>query len=536
MEEPAEASHPPKKKRKYTLSKKALAARRANIKIAHQAPKELIYRPTEKRDAATMANLEKAIAGRNSPEGNERCRMNALKTGFYAHDMATSVVRLREDRQAFVRHLVQFQRLFALFFREGEEDEEWVVTLAQTCWRRLRLYPAQASWEQGQLEQFFQTFLGIDDCRLSMADARFETGNSKIETRKSSLASGRAQLTIHDSRFSSQSSIDPARRDQSSIPGPSLSPENTLTRAYCLPDALLHRDHLEEQTRRIWAEIVRLLQDFVWSRSDHQLEFHPAPPPHTAAYSKQVTRAVVAAIERHEPAARGRSSEVGEDSEVGIDDGESRESGVGNRDAHDGQLTMDGSSSPTPYSPLPTPVLLSSPTPDLVRRLNAVFLPADRQERSILRRIAKHIDHCFTRYAEEARRDADRLEAYLAAATEGDRESGVGSRESGVGSRDTNDSQLTMDGSSCPTPYSPLPTPDSKKLLALAQSLVDVLFPKTSLRDELDEIDRAIVGLLDELVRKRSGGRLYLEIHQPKDSLDQIARLIDGALADAPTK
>ena len=322
--------------------------------------------------------------------------------------------------------------------------------------------------------------------------------------------------------MSSQSSID---NRQSSIPGPCLSPENTLQRAYCLPDALLHRDHLEDQTRRIWAEIVRLLRDFVGSRSGYQLEFRPPAPPHTAAYSKQVTRIVVAAIDR----AKGS--------------GESR---VGSRD-----LTIDGSSSATPHSPLPTPVPTPPPTPDLVRRLNSVFLPVDRKERGIVRRVAKLIDYCFARYAEEAQRDADRLSAYLAAATEGNRESGVGSRESGVGNRDTNDGQLTMGGSSCPTPYSslptpdllfaptpdsPLPTPDSKKLVAIAQSLVDVLFPKTSLRDELDEIDRAIVGWLNELVRKRSGGRLYLEVYQPKDSLDQLARLIDGALADAPTE
>jgi len=88
---------PIKKKRNYNLSEKALAARRANTKIAHQAPKELIYRSAEKRDAATMANLEKAIAGRNSPEGNERCRMNVLKSGLYARDLAISVVRLGED-------------------------------------------------------------------------------------------------------------------------------------------------------------------------------------------------------------------------------------------------------------------------------------------------------------------------------------------------------------------------------------------------------------------------------------------------------
>jgi len=38
----SEASQPPKKKRKHTLSKKALVPRRANIKIAHQAPNQTI--------------------------------------------------------------------------------------------------------------------------------------------------------------------------------------------------------------------------------------------------------------------------------------------------------------------------------------------------------------------------------------------------------------------------------------------------------------------------------------------------------------
>jgi len=42
--------------------------------------------------------------------------------------------------------------------------------------------------------------------------------------------------------------------------------------------------------------------------------------------------------------------------------------------------------------------------------------------------------------------------------------------------------------------------------------------------------------LLNELVRKRSGGSLHLEIFNPKGRLDYIATLIDRALADAPTE
>jgi hypothetical protein len=43
-----------------------------------------------------------------------------------------------------------------------------------------------------------------------------------------------------------------------------------------------------------------------------------------------------------------------------------------------------------------------------------------------------------------------------------------------------------------------------------------------------------LAGLLDELVRKRSGGLLHLEIHQPQQSLDSLASLLDRFLADAP--
>jgi len=466
------------------------------------------------------------------------------------------------DRQAFVRHLAQVRRLFAPHL-QGEQDEEWVVTLAQACWRRLRLYRAQASWEQGQLEQFFQTFLGVDGCRLSTTDSKLETGNSKSETRNSPTALHNSHLSSYSSSDNLRSSIPGPSPEQSSnhnrqspVPSPCLSPENTLQRAYCLPDALLHRDHLEDQTRRIWSEVVRLLQDFIGSRSGHQLEFNPPPPARTAAYTRQVTRLVVAAIERHESAVGSRSSEVGENAtagEVGIDDGSSGSLGVGENAAvastDDGRLTADDSQFESGNSKLETgnPTMDSGnsqftihnsqlPPQSAIRRsLEAVFLPTDRKERSFLRRVANYIDHCFARYAEEAQRDADRLSAYLTGATEGNRDSGVGSRGTSS-SFSTSDSRLAAPDSNLSSQSSIDPARRDQSsiegLLALAQSVVDVLFAKTSLRDELDEIDHAIVGLLDELVRKRSGGALYLEIHQPKDSLDAFANLLDGFFAD----
>jgi len=131
--------------------------------------------------------------------------MNALKTGFCAHDMATSVVRLGEDRQTFVRHLAQLRRLFAPYLH-GEEDEEWVLTLAQACWRRLRLYRAQ-SWEQGQLVQFFQTFLGIADCRFPIRNSKLEARKAKLETRPRIPVAHNSPFTIHPCLLNRQSTI-----------------------------------------------------------------------------------------------------------------------------------------------------------------------------------------------------------------------------------------------------------------------------------------------------------------------------------------
>src|SRR5437870_824770 len=132
------AERPPK--RKYRLSPEALAARRANLERARSAPKGVMYRSTEKRQAASRANLQKAIEARNTPEGNTNARMNALKHGLNTRNVADSVARLGEDPEEFREHLESFQR----FFRpEGYVETELVRRLAETFWRRLRLYSSQ---------------------------------------------------------------------------------------------------------------------------------------------------------------------------------------------------------------------------------------------------------------------------------------------------------------------------------------------------------------------------------------------------------
>ena len=129
-----------------------MAARRANLEKARAALSEG-YRRTEKRLRASRANLEKAIAARRSPEGNASARLNALKHGLFAKQtVAQSVDRLREDKEEFDRLL----RLFGRVFAPGDEEEKGIVRgLAETVWRRLRFFRAQARWEKERLQKMF---------------------------------------------------------------------------------------------------------------------------------------------------------------------------------------------------------------------------------------------------------------------------------------------------------------------------------------------------------------------------------------------
>jgi hypothetical protein len=125
-----------------------LAARRANLEKARAA-----YRPTEKRLRASRANFEKAIAARRSPGGNAAARLNALKHGLYAEQtLAEAVDRLGEDKEELDRHFRLFEGVFA---PQDDEEKAIVRGLAETVWRRLRFFHAQASWEKEKLQKMF---------------------------------------------------------------------------------------------------------------------------------------------------------------------------------------------------------------------------------------------------------------------------------------------------------------------------------------------------------------------------------------------
>jgi len=134
------------------LTARELSSRRANLEKARAASRQG-YRPTEKRLRASRANLVKAIAARRSPEGNAAARLNALKHGLFARrTVAASVTWLGEDPAEFERHLALFDRIFI----PGNEEEKAIVRgLAETVWRRLRFFHAQARWEKERLHRIF---------------------------------------------------------------------------------------------------------------------------------------------------------------------------------------------------------------------------------------------------------------------------------------------------------------------------------------------------------------------------------------------
>jgi hypothetical protein len=134
------------------LTARELSSRRANLENARAASRQG-YRPTEKRLRASRANLVKAIAARRSPEGNAAARLNALKHGLFARrTVRASVTRLGEDPAEFERHLALFDRMFI----PGNEEEKAIVRgLAETVWRRLRFFHAQARWEMERLHRIF---------------------------------------------------------------------------------------------------------------------------------------------------------------------------------------------------------------------------------------------------------------------------------------------------------------------------------------------------------------------------------------------
>ncbi len=199
------------------LSRAELAARRANLQKARAAPQELIRRPSARRQAASRANIQKAITWRRSPAGNAVARLNALKHGAFARTVADTVRRLREDPAEFQRHLRLFQRVYV---PQDEREALVVQRLAETTWGRLRLFHAQARWETDRLHALL-----------------------------------------------------------AAAPSPDrLTPEETERRAWALVHVLNRWDTLFREAAKLESRVERLLRVLLWRRSDGAIKFKLLSP------------------------------------------------------------------------------------------------------------------------------------------------------------------------------------------------------------------------------------------------------------------
>ena len=148
----------------------AIAARRANLLKARSAPRERIYRSTEKRRAASRRNLRKAQAALRTRRGSRHARLNAVKHGLHTHEFSPAALRrLGEDPKEFR----EMQRLFRRLLSPRERPErELVRRLCETCWRRLRLFRARARQEQDGLHQALEKVprarhvLGVEETEI----------------------------------------------------------------------------------------------------------------------------------------------------------------------------------------------------------------------------------------------------------------------------------------------------------------------------------------------------------------------------------
>jgi len=105
---------------------------------------------TPRRLAAVRVNMAKARAARlNMPETYQRARYSALKHGLYVRALEDTVKLLGEDPKEFQAHLCLLERTF---LPQDETERRMVRRLAEALWRRLRLYRAQARWEEDALK------------------------------------------------------------------------------------------------------------------------------------------------------------------------------------------------------------------------------------------------------------------------------------------------------------------------------------------------------------------------------------------------
>ncbi len=111
---------------------------------AHAAVRAGNFRVTERRRAASRANIQKAIAWRRSPEGNAVARRNAFRHGLAVKKLPELLKPLAETPEDFARHYALVERVFQ---PPSEVERDLVFSLARASWRRIRILRARARLE-----------------------------------------------------------------------------------------------------------------------------------------------------------------------------------------------------------------------------------------------------------------------------------------------------------------------------------------------------------------------------------------------------
>jgi len=109
--------------------------------------------------AAVLANLKKANAVKRTPASYTRSRHNATKHGLFVRKVEDTFELLGEDPQQFPKLLALFERVYV----PTDKTERMLIRrLVEAVARRLRLFPAQARWQQESLRRSFASFPALE--------------------------------------------------------------------------------------------------------------------------------------------------------------------------------------------------------------------------------------------------------------------------------------------------------------------------------------------------------------------------------------
>ena len=124
------AEFSPRPKRKYTVTERVLAASRANLERANAVPREIRYRPTEKRRRACHRNLTLAVIAKKRDRSPRYA--TCFRNGWYVADPERALPLVGATPEEYHRHLDAWRR--EILPRDATE-EKLAHAIGMLSWR-----------------------------------------------------------------------------------------------------------------------------------------------------------------------------------------------------------------------------------------------------------------------------------------------------------------------------------------------------------------------------------------------------------------